>query len=42
VFFPYAALFSGLAFITMMFVQHGDAKPEPAKDKMEMLAGADD
>ncbi|MDO5293474.1 MAG: MFS transporter [bacterium] len=26
--FPYAVLFSGLAFITMLFVKHGDSKPE--------------
>lgn len=26
--FPYAAIFVGLAFVTMMFVKHGDSKPE--------------
>lgn len=26
--FPYAAIFAGLAFVTMLFVKHGDAKPE--------------
>ncbi len=26
--FPYAAIFAGLAFVTMAFVKHGDAKPE--------------
>jgi MFS family permease len=25
--FPYAAIFAGLAFITMLFVRHGDSKP---------------
>ncbi len=26
--FPYAAVFAGLAFVTMLFVRHGDSKPE--------------
>ncbi len=29
--FPYAAVFAGLAFVTMIFVKHGDAKPEAKK-----------
>ena len=29
--FPYAAVFAGLAFVTMFFVKHGDAKPESKK-----------
>ena len=29
--FPYAAIFAGLAFVTMAFVKHGDAKPETKK-----------
>lgn len=40
--FPYAAIFVGLAFVTMLFVKHGDSKPDQPKDKMEMLGGADD
>ncbi len=36
VLFPYAAVFAGLAFITMYFVKHGDAKPE-AKTGLEAL-----
>ena len=40
--FPYATVFVALAFVTMLFVRHGDAKPQVAKDKMEYLAGADD
>ncbi|MBO5077876.1 MAG: MFS transporter [Clostridia bacterium] len=40
--FPYATMFVALAFVTMLFVRHGDAKPQVAKDKMEYLAGADD
>lgn len=28
VLFPYAAIFAGLAFLTMFMVKHGDAKPE--------------
>ena len=31
VLFPYAAIFAGLAFVTMMLVKHGDAKPESKK-----------
>ena len=34
--FPYAAIFAGLAFITMMLVKHGDAKPE-SKSGLEAL-----
>lgn len=41
IFFPYAAFFAGLAFITMFFVKHGDSKPEKV-GKLEALAGADD
>ena len=29
--FPYASVFVGLAFVTMLFVKHGDAKPESKK-----------
>ena len=31
VLFPYAALFAFLSFVTMLFVQHGDNRAEPAK-----------
>ena len=31
VLFPYAAIFAGLAILTMLFVRHGDAKPETKK-----------
>ena len=31
VLFPYAAIFAGLAFVTMFLVKHGDAKPESKK-----------
>ena len=41
VFFPYAAIFTGLSFITMLFVKHGDSKPERA-GALESLAGAED
>ena len=40
-FFPYAAIFAGLAFVTMFFVKHGDAKPERA-GALESLAGDND
>ena len=36
VLFPYAAIFAGLAFVTMAFVRHGDAKVE-AKRGLEAL-----
>ena len=36
VLFPYAALFAGLAFVTMFFVKHGDAKVV-AKKGLEAL-----
>ena len=41
VFFPYAAIFVGCAFVTMSFVKHGDSRPE-AQGALESLAGADD
>ena len=41
IFFPYAAFFAGLAFVTMFFVKHGDSKPEKA-GALESLGGADD
>ena len=42
VLFPYATIFVALSFVTMLFVKHGDSRPDTPKDKMEMLAGADD
>ena len=41
VLFPYAALFVALAFVTMLFVRHGDSKPTEKKSALEQL-GADD
>jgi hypothetical protein len=29
--FPYASIFVGLAFFTMLMVKHGDAKPDSKK-----------
>lgn len=40
VLFPYAAIFAGLAFVTMIFVKHGDAKPA-AKNTLEALVAED-
>lgn len=40
--FPYGTIFVALSFVTMLFVKHGDSKPDKPKDKMEMFAGADD
>ena len=42
VLFPYAAIFVALSFVTMLFVRHGDSKPEAPKDKLEMLNVDDD
>ncbi len=33
--FPYAVVFSVLAFCTMLFVKHGDSKPEKKKSMLE-------
>ncbi len=35
VLFPYAVVFSGLAFVTMLFVKHGDVKPAAKKSLLE-------
>lgn len=35
VLFPYAVLFSALSFVTMLFVKHGDCKPQPKKSILE-------
>ena len=35
--FPYAAIFVGLAFITMLFVKHGDSVTITKKSTLEML-----
>jgi predicted MFS family arabinose efflux permease len=39
--FPYATVFAGCAFITMLCVKHGDSKPE-SQGALESLAGTDD
>ena len=41
VLFPYAAVCVAIAFVTMIFVRHGDSRPVAPKSKLEML-GADD
>jgi MFS family permease len=40
--FPYGALFVALSFVTMLFVRHGDSRPEQLQDKLEAYASADD
>ena len=35
VLFPYAVLFSALSFVTMLFVKHGDCKPQSKKSLLE-------
>ncbi len=37
VMFPYALVFSILAFITMLFVRHGDNRPDAPKDALEIF-----
>ncbi len=37
VFFPYAAIFVALSFVTMFFVKHGDSKPEAKASVLEAL-----
>ncbi len=41
VLFPYAAFFSALALITMLFVKHGDSKPIPKNSLLESISGED-
>ena len=41
VLFPYAAVFTALAFVTMLFVRHGDSKPE-VKRGLEALEEMED
>ena len=33
--FPYGCIFVGLSFVTMLFVKHGDSRPEPPKSRLE-------
>lgn len=35
--FPYSAVFMAAAFCTMLVVRHGDSRPVPPKEKLEML-----
>jgi MFS family permease len=35
VLFPYAVLFSALSFVTMLFVKHGDSKPQKKASALE-------
>ncbi len=39
--FPYAAIFVALAFVTMLFVRHGDAKPEAKAVALDAMGGDD-
>ena len=41
IFFPYAAIFAALAFVTMLFVRHGDSKPVAEGDALERLGAMD-
>lgn len=35
--FPYAAIFVGLSFVTMLFVKHGDSKPVAPQNRLEVF-----
>lgn len=39
--FPYATVFMGAAFCTMLMVRHGDSKPVLPKEKLELMDGGD-
>ena len=39
--FPYATVFVALAFLTMLFVRHGDSRPTPVKSKLEAFHAED-
>ena len=39
--FPYATVFVALAFITMLFVRHGDAKPDAKQVALDAMGGDD-
>ena len=39
--FPYATVFVALAFLTMLFVRHGDSRPTRDGSRLEALAGGD-
>ncbi len=41
VLFPYAVLFSALSFVTMLFVKHGDTKPQKKASLVESFADVD-
>ncbi|MBQ0010109.1 MAG: MFS transporter [Ruminococcus sp.] len=40
--FPYGALFVALSFVTMIFVRHGDSRPDAKQATMEAIAASDD
>ena len=40
--FPYAAVCVMISFITMLFVKHGDSRPDAKAVALDALAGGDD
>jgi len=40
--FIYGAIFVALSFVTMLFVKHGDSKPQAKKNALEYLDAGDD
>ena len=39
--FPYATIFVALAFVTMLFVKHGDSRPDAKQTVLDAVGGAD-
>jgi|AGTN01.1.fsa_nt_gi Major Facilitator Superfamily. len=39
--FPYGAIFVALSFFTMLFVRHGDSRPDALKSKLEAIGAGD-
>ena len=39
--FPYATIFVALAFVTMLFVRHGDSRPAQVESRLEAFADND-
>jgi hypothetical protein len=40
--FPYAAVCVMISFVTMLFVKHGDSRPDAKAVALDALAGGDD
>ena len=40
--FPYGALFVALSFVTMLFVKHGDSRPDARQTALDAVSAGDD